>query len=52
MNIDKQSDFYAIYKLAYISAIIMLIFVPLQVIVYIVFPPPTTATVFPEKSTF
>mgnify|MGYP000849500845 CR=1 FL=1 len=48
MMIQKNSDLSAIFKLGYISAIIMLILVPLQVIIYISLPPPDSVQGFFE----
>ncbi len=54
MNFEHNYGLKVLFKLAYISGILMLIAVPLQVIVYVVFPPPETVQGFFdlfEKST-
>ncbi|MCF7924519.1 MAG: hypothetical protein K9L64_05365 [Candidatus Izimaplasma sp.] len=54
MNIEHNYGLKVLFKLAYISGILMLIAVPLQVIVYVAFPPPETVQGFFdlfEKST-
>lgn len=48
MNIEYNHGLKVLFKLAYISGILMLIAVPLQVIVYVASPPPETVQGFFE----